>query len=92
MMEKCRCVGCVYLDAKDTFSTYRCKLNKGVTQGNFKVAKCMFDRTNISKKKASKVLHDFQKYRRGATELIYCPPPYVIGIAIDKAINAMRSW
>ena len=92
MMEKCRCVGCVYLDAKDTCSTYRCKLNKGVTNGNFKVAKCMFDRMNLTKKKASKVLHDFQNYRRGATELIYCPPPYVIGIAIDKAINVMRSY
>lgn len=91
-MDKCKCVGCVYLDASDTFSTYRCKLNKGITYGNYTVAMCMFDRTNISKEKAAKVLHDFQKYRRGATELIYCPPPYVIGIAIDKAINAMRSW
>ena len=91
-MDKCRCVGCVYLDASNMFSIYRCKLNKGITHGNYTVAKCLFDRTNISKKKASKVLHDFQKYRRGATELIYCPPPYVIGIAIDKAINAMRSW
>ena len=90
-MDKCKCVGCVYLDASDTFSTYRCKLNNGITHGNFKVAKCMFDRPNISKKKASKVLHDFQKYRRGATELIYCPPPYVIGIASYRAINAMRS-
>ena len=89
-MEKCRCVGCVYLDAKDTFSTYRCKLNKGITNGNFKVAKCMFDRTNISKKKAAKVLHDFQKYRRGATEWKCCPPPYIIGVAIDKAINSLR--
>ena len=91
-MEKCRCVGCVYLDSSHTFSTYRCKLNKYITHGNYKVAKCMFDRTNISKKKASKVLHDFQKYRRGATKLICCQPPYVIGIAIDKAINTMRSW
>lgn len=91
-MEKCRCVGCVYLDAKDTFSTYRCKLNKGITHGNFKVAKCMFDRTNISKEKAVKVLHDYQAYRRGKGGIKDCPPPYVIGIAIDKAINVMRSY
>ena len=89
-MEKCRCVGCVYLDDLYSFAIYRCKLNKDVAHGNYNVAKCIFDRTNISKEKAVKVLHDFQKYRRGATEFINCPPPYIIGIAIDKAINSLR--
>ena len=82
----------MYLDDLYSFAIYRCKLNKGITHGNFKVAKCIFDRTNISMEKAVKVLHDFQKYRRGATELIYCPPPYIIGVAIDKAIHVMRSY
>ena len=91
-MEKCRCIDCVYLDDLYSFAIYRCKLNKRVTHGNFKVAKCMFEGTSISKKKAVKVLHDFQKYRRGATELIYCPPPYIIGVAIDKAIHVMRNY
>ena len=91
-MEKCSCIDCLYLDDLYSFAIYRCKLNKGITHGNYTVAKCMFDRTNISNDKAVRVLHDYQKYRRGATKLIYCPPPYVIGIAIDKAIRAMRRW
>ena len=89
-MEKCRCVGCVYLDAKDSFSKFRCKLNEGITLGNYRTSKCMFERTNIGKKQASKVLHDFQRYRRGSLDILNCPPPYVIGIAIDKAIRALR--
>ena len=89
-MEKCRCVGCMYLDDLYSFTIYRCKLNKGITHGNFKVAKCMFDRTNISNDKAVRVLHDYQKYRRGAIGFKYCPHPYLIGIAIDKAINSLR--
>ena len=89
-MEKCRCVGCVYLDDLYSFAIYRCKLNKGITHGNYTVTKCMFDRTNISNDKAVRVLHDYQKYRRGAKEWKYCPHPYLIGIAIDKAINSLR--
>ena len=90
-MEKCRCIDCVYLDDLYSFAIYRCKLNKGVTHGNFKVAKCMFDRTTISNDKAVRVLHDYQKYRRGAIGFKYCPHPYLIGIAIDKAINSLRT-
>ena len=89
-MEKCRCIDCVYLDDLYSFAIYRCKLNKGVTHGNFKVAKCMFDRTTISNDKAVRVLHDYQKYRRGAIGFKCCPHPYLIGIAIDKAINSLR--
>lgn len=89
-MDKCRCVGCVYLDDLYSFAIYRCKLNKGITHGNYTVTKCIFDRTNISNDKAVKVLHDYQKYRRGAKEWKYCPHPYLIGIAIDKAINSLR--
>ena len=89
-MEKCRCIDCVYLDDLYSFAIYRCKLNSGVTHGNLKVAKCMFDRTTISNDKAVRVLHDYQKYRRGAIGFKYCPHPYLIGIAIDKAINSLR--
>ena len=89
-MEKCRCIDCVYLDDLYSFAIYRCKLNKGVTHGNFKAAKCMFDRTTISNDKAVRVLHDYQKYRRSAIGFKYWPHPYLIGIAIDKAINSLR--
>jgi hypothetical protein len=39
-------------------------------------------------KQAIKVLHSFQKYRRGAN--IKMPPPVIIGEAIDYAIRQLR--
>jgi hypothetical protein len=39
-------------------------------------------------KQAIKVLHSFQKYRRGAN--IKMPPPVIIGEAIDYAIHELR--
>ena len=50
----------------------------------------MYNRDNIGKERALKVLHDYQRYRRGFGDIRSCPPPYVIGIAIDKAIRCMR--
>lgn len=50
----------------------------------------MYDRDNIGHERALKVLHDYQRYRRGFGDIRNCPPPYVIGIAIDKAIRCMR--
>lgn len=52
----------------------------------------MFDRDNIGHERARKVLHDYQAYRRGKGGIKDCPPPYVIGLAIDKAIRCMRMF
>lgn len=43
----------------------------------------------MDKRQALKVLHAFQKWRRGSN--IKMPPPCIIGDAIDVAIKTMRN-
>ena len=90
MNNKCSCINCVYCEKVGAAFAFRCKLNKGVSYGNPNLAVCMYDRDSIGKERALKVLHDYQRYRRGYGDIRNCPPPYVIGIAIDKAIRCMR--
>lgn len=49
---------------------------------------CSLDYANMSEKSAIKVLHYFQKWRRGGNFAM--PNPYVIGVAVDAAIRNLR--
>lgn len=84
-------MNCVYGYKTENEGHYRCKLNKTATVGNIDLAVCMFDRDSIGNDRARKVLHDYQKYRRGNGSINSCPPPYVIGISIDRAIRCLRN-
>ena len=50
----------------------------------------MYDRDNIGHERALKVLHDYQRYRRGFGDIRNCPPPYLIGVALDYALKYLR--
>ena len=89
---KCNCINCVYCVKWESIGAFRCRLNKSTTEKNLGLAVCMFDRDNIGHERARKVLHDYQAYRRGKGGIKDCPPPYVIGLAIDKAIRCMRMF
>lgn len=89
---KCSCINCKYCENWGSVSTFRCKLNKYTTSANPNLAVCMYDRDNIGHERALKVLHDYQRYRRGFGDIRSCPPSYVIGIAIDKAIRCLRMF
>ena len=49
---------------------------------------CTLQYKIMTSKQAEKVLHHYQKYRRGGKNPM--PHPYVIGQAIDRAICDMR--
>lgn len=48
---------------------------------------CYMINHDITDKQAAKLLHHYQKYRRGGGELL---PPKVYGKAIDAAIKTLR--
>lgn len=88
MIGKCNCFQCIYFVAKDFPHQYRCKFERCCSYGL--PNQCHYDRLNIPVEIAEKVLHDFQKYRRGKGTIKDCPPSYLIGVAIDKAIRTLR--
>lgn len=92
MNNKCSCINCVYRVNSELENTFRCRLNKSTIKENPYLAVCMFDRINIGNMRARKILHDYQKYRRGSVSILRCPNPYLIGIAIDKAIRCLRMF
>lgn len=50
---------------------------------------CTINRATITDKQAEKILHHFQKWRRGHKGPQ--PHPYVVGQAIDKAIKTLHN-
>lgn len=88
MKNRCDCITCVYY--QDLKPYFRCKLNNVILRNA--PYKCLYDRHTIGQERARKILHDYQKYRRGKGSIENCPPPYVIGIAIDKAIRCLRMF
>ena len=88
MKERCNCYGCRYLVHENGWIAWRCRHERTVTNGL--PDKCKYSRENMTDKIAERILHDYQKYRRGKGTLVDCPSPYLIGIAIDHAIRRMR--
>lgn len=88
MKNRCDCITCIYY--QDLKPYFRCKLNKGIYRNT--PDKCLYDRNTIGQERARKILHDYQKYRRGSVSFLRCPHPYLIGIAIDKAIRCLRMF
>lgn len=89
MDRDCECAGCVYLDRHTTLpdsGRHRCKLS--YTHYPLVTDRCHFNRDCMSLDASIKVLHDAQKWRRGArTQMV---GPYLIGLAIDRALRDLR--
>lgn len=49
---------------------------------------CAVRYNQITHREAERILHHYQKWRRGGKGPM--PPPYVVGQAIDKSIKVLR--
>lgn len=79
------CEECSFLKHKEINGDGFCKVfNDKCYWGGF----CMLDHTRMSVKETLRVLHEYQKWRRGAW--IKMPNPYVVSQAIDSAIRLLR--
>ena len=84
-MSKPHCGECSFFSHEDTDGYGWCDIECRVQRCS---DKCTISRTSITDKQAERVLHYSQKWRRGAK--IEQPSPYVLGIAIDRAIKVLR--
>lgn len=88
MRERSRCIDCPYLPVKSTPTGWHCKLLKGCKRTI--EDRCLLHRDNMTDSLAIKLLHDYQKYRRGSLPIFSCPSSYLAGLDIDHAIAIMR--
>lgn len=78
------CGECIYLKYEDTDGYGVCDLTNREQRCS---DKCWL--SSLKTKQAIKVLHDYQKWRRGGKgDMI---PPYIIGMTIDEAIRTLRT-
>lgn len=89
MINKCKCMDCVYLDTHTCLPDgggHRCKLSRSFNP--LVTDNCRFSRDFMPIDATIKVLHDAQKWRRGGKAVML--PPYLFGLAIDRALTEMR--
>ena len=81
------CANCRYFDEHSAYAlgTHRCKLSDAVMKS---YSDCGLTGLNMSLDAAIKILHDTQKWRRGGKAVML--PPYLFGLAIDRALTEMR--
>lgn len=80
-----RCGECRFGENEDAYGRAWCALlDKEVCCQH----KCLLSSKNISARSAERILHYYQKYRRGG-RFRFCNP-YLVGIAIDYAIKNLR--
>ena len=88
LRNKTHCGGCVFFKDESIYGDGICELSSCFSLCD---DVCKFNKENISVRNSIKILHKLQKYRRGSVGIDKCPSPYLIGIAIDKAINVLRN-
>ena len=80
------CGECIFFKYEDTDGYGCCDVTRREQRCD---DKCVLNHMIMTPKETEKVLHHYQKYRRGGKHLL--PHPYVIGQAIDSAIRQLRA-
>lgn len=79
------CGECSFFKYEDTYGQGVCDIKGRIT---FCERQCDIHYLTLTERQALRILHHFQKYRRGGKKPM--PQPYIIGQAIDKAIRTLR--
>lgn len=79
------CEQCIFFEYEDAAGNGYCNIKYREQRCS---DRCEVTRENLTTRETIRILHTFQKWRRGHKGPM--PHPYVIGQAIDKAIKELR--
>lgn len=85
MIQPCKCGECAFFTNEDVNGHGHCTITRNHNRCN---DLCEFNEDYMSKVETLRVLHHFQKWRRGGRGKM--PHPFVLGQAIDSAIRTLR--
>lgn len=79
------CEQCIFFEYEDAAGNGYCNITYREQHCS---DRCIIHYNQLTPRQAVRILHQFQKWRRGGKSPM--PHPYVIGQAIDKAIKILR--
>ena len=85
ILRKDCCGGCGWFDYQDTEGFGICRIDKNIRYCGHN---CYLLAKTPTKKETIKMLHEYEKWRKGGKG--NCPHPKVVSLAIDNAIRLLR--